>query len=86
MFGYPVVEAVSSILPLCDEFILNVGTSDDETLELVNTLSSPKLTVMKREWDMSLRQGGQLISVETNHALEYYRGDWFQLCEIVAAL
>ena len=75
-FGYPVVEAVTSILPLCDEFILNVGTSDDDTLSLVKTISSPKLMIMEREWDMSMRRGGQLISVETNHALARCTGDW----------
>ncbi len=75
-YGYPVVEAVSSILPLCDEFILNVGKSDDETLELVRTISSPKLIIIEREWDMSLREGGLLISVETNHALDRCTGDW----------
>ncbi|MBX2991976.1 MAG: glycosyltransferase family 2 protein [Bacteroidetes bacterium] len=75
-YGYPVVEAVSSILPVCDEFILNVGKSDDETLELVRTISSPKLTIIEREWDMSLREGGLLISFETNAALDKCTGDW----------
>lgn len=75
-YGYPVVEALSSILPLCDEFILNVGTSEDETLQLVKTISSPKLKIIEREWDMTLRKGGQLISVETNHALDKCTGDW----------
>ncbi|MFN0157953.1 MAG: glycosyltransferase family 2 protein [Bacteroidota bacterium] len=75
-YGYPFVEAVSSILPLCDEFILNVGVSEDETLALARTISSPKLIIIEREWDMSLRQGGQLISVETNQALAHCTGDW----------
>ena len=75
-YGYPIVEAISSILPLCDEFIVNVGRSDDGTLDLVRSIASPKLTVFEREWDMSLREGGKLISVETNHALERCTGDW----------
>jgi hypothetical protein len=75
-YGYPVVEAVESILPLCDEFILNVGTSDDGTLALAKSIASPKLRIVEREWDMTLRQGGQLISVETNHALNECTGDW----------
>ncbi|MEK7672139.1 MAG: glycosyltransferase family 2 protein, partial [Bacteroidota bacterium] len=36
----------------------------------------PKLKILEREWDMSLRQGGLLISVETNHALDKCTGDW----------
>lgn len=75
-FGYPIVEAVSSVLPLCDEFILNVGKSDDETLELVKEIDSPKLRILEREWDMTLREGGKLISVETNKALNQCSGDW----------
>ena len=75
-YGYPVVEAVSSILPLCDEFVLNVGASDDETLSLVKTIASPKLKILERSWDKSLRYGGHLISVESNHALSQCHGDW----------
>jgi len=75
-YGYPVIEAVTSILDLCDEFILNVGKSDDETLELVRTITSPKVTIVEREWDLSLRTGGMLLSVETNQALKQCSGDW----------
>ena len=75
-FGYPFVEAVSSVLPLCDEFILNVGASEDETLTLARSIQSPKLKIIEREWDMNLREGGQLISVETNQALEHCTGEW----------
>ena len=30
-FDYPVVEAVESILPLCDEVVVAVGDGDDGT-------------------------------------------------------
>jgi hypothetical protein len=30
---YPVVEAITSILPICDEFVIAVGKSDDGTLD-----------------------------------------------------
>ena len=75
-YGYPIVEAITSILPLCDEFIVNVGVSTDGTLDLVRSINSPRLRIIEREWDMSLRKGGQLISVETNHALAECSGDW----------
>jgi hypothetical protein len=75
-YGYPIVEAICSILPLCDEFVVNVGISDDGTLQLVRSINSPKLKILEREWDMSLRTGGTLISVETNHALAECQGDW----------
>ena len=75
-YGYPIVEAISSVLPLCDEFIVNVGISDDGTLDLVKSIKSPKIKIFEREWDMNLRKGGQLISVESNHALSQCVGDW----------
>lgn len=75
-YGYPFVEAILSILPLCDEFIVNVGISDDGTLETIRSIASPKLRILEREWDMHLREGGLLISVETNHALAQCTGDW----------
>jgi hypothetical protein len=31
-FDYPIVEAITSILPVCDEMIVAVGNSDDDTL------------------------------------------------------
>ena len=31
-FDYPIVEAIMSILPVCDEVIVAVGNSDDDTL------------------------------------------------------
>lgn len=75
-YFYPFKEAVLSILPLCDELIINVGASEDNTLEVVKSINSKKIKIIEREWDMSLRESGKLLSVETNHALEECSGDW----------
>ena len=37
-FDYPFVEAIRSILPLCDEIIVAVGKSDFNTLEMVRSM------------------------------------------------
>ena len=37
-FDYPVVEAIQSILPICDEFIVMAGNSDDRTNELIKSI------------------------------------------------
>ena len=73
-YDFPVLEAVKSILPLCNEFIINVGKSDDGTLELVKSL--PGITVLESEWDENLRKGGELLSKETNKAIAHCSGDW----------
>jgi hypothetical protein len=69
-FDYPVVEAITSILPICDEFIVAVGNSEDETLQLIKSINSPKIKIIETIWDDSLRQGGQVLAIETNKACD----------------
>src|ERR1700741_3837195 len=74
-FDYPVVEAITSILPLCDEFIVNVGQCDDGTLELIRSIDSPKIKILESVWDDNLREGGKLLAVETNKAFDAVSAD-----------
>ncbi len=75
-YFYPFREAILSILPLCDELVVNVGKSEDNTLKVVKSIKSDKIKIIEREWDMSLREGGKVLSVETNAALKECSGDW----------
>ncbi len=68
-FDYPVIEAITSILPVCDEFIIAVGKSDDDTLDYIKTINSPKIRIIETVWDDSLREGGRVLADETNKAL-----------------
>jgi len=68
-FDYPIVEAISSILPICDEMIVAVGNSDDETLALIKSIDSPKIKIIETIWDDTLREGGKVLAVETDKAL-----------------
>jgi len=74
-FDYPVVEAITSILPLCDEFVVCVGKSDDDTLKLVESIASDKIRIVHSIWDDSLRKGGQVLAVETNKAFDAVAAD-----------
>ncbi|MBL7782285.1 MAG: glycosyltransferase family 2 protein [Saprospiraceae bacterium] len=69
-YDYPVVEAITSILPLCDYFVVAVGRSDDATLELVRSIGDPKIHILETEWDDSLREGGRVLAVETDKAFQ----------------
>jgi hypothetical protein len=69
-YDYPVVEAITSILPLCDEFVVAVGKSEDDTLSLIKHIGSPKIRILETVWDDTLRQGGQVLALETNKALD----------------
>jgi hypothetical protein len=74
-YDYPVVEAILSILPLCDEFVVAVGKSDDNTLELIRSINSPKIRIIETVWDDSLRKDGAVLAQETNKALRAVSDD-----------
>jgi hypothetical protein len=65
---YPVVEAITSILPLCDEFIVALGKGEDETENLVKAINSPKIKIIPTVWDDSLRDGGAVFAAQTDIA------------------
>jgi hypothetical protein len=67
-YDYPIVEAILSILPLCDEMVVAVGNSEDNTLDLIKSIDSPKIKIIETIWDDSLREGGKVLAAETNKA------------------
>ncbi len=67
-FDYPIVEAIQSILPLCDEFVVAVGNSEDETLALIKNIAPEKIRIVETVWDDSLREGGRVLALETDKA------------------
>ncbi|NUM31172.1 MAG: glycosyltransferase family 2 protein [Bacteroidetes bacterium] len=75
---FPVLEAINSILPLCDEVVVAVGKSDDETLNLIKSIGSNKLKIINTIWDDSLRKGGEVLALETDKALAAVnpQADW----------
>lgn len=74
--GYPLIESISSLLPLCDEIIIAAGKSEDDTLSVLKSLESPKIHIYNTVWDNNLRQDGRIYSEQTNIALSYCSGDW----------
>ena len=62
-YDYPIVEAITSILPVCDEFVVAVGRSNDETLDLISKINSSKIKIIHTIWDESLREGGQVLAI-----------------------
>ncbi len=74
-FNYPVVESIKSILPICGEFIVNIGDSEDATLKLIESINNSKIKIIQNAWDLNIK-GGENISRQTNVALSNCRGDW----------
>lgn len=67
-YDYPIVESIQSILPLCDEIIVAVGNSEDQTLELIQSIDPNKIKIIETTWDDNLREGGKVLAIETDKA------------------
>ena len=68
LLDYPIVAAIQSILPLCDEIVVAVGNSTDDTLALIQNID-PKVRIIQTTWDDTLRENGRVLAVETDKAL-----------------
>jgi hypothetical protein len=69
-FDYPVVESIRSVLPLCDEFVIAVGDSNDGTRQLIERINDSRIKIIDTVWDENLRTGGKVLAAETNKAFE----------------
>jgi hypothetical protein len=73
---YPVVESISSILPIVDEFVVNVGMSGDGTIDLIRGIGSAKIRIIESAWNSNLSAGGYVLAQQTNVALFNCTGEW----------
>lgn len=69
-YDYPILEAIQSIMPVCDKVYVAVGDSEDETLELIKELPSDKIEIIETIWNDDLREGGRVLAEETNKAFQ----------------
>lgn len=67
-FDFPFIESIWSVLPLVDVMVVAVGNSEDNTLEMVKNIGSPKIKIIQTVWDDNLREGGRVLAVETDKA------------------
>ena len=76
-FDYPVVEAIKSILPICDDLYVAVGNSDDNTLELIQNIDKEKIKIIETVWDDSqeMKTGGRVFASETDKAFQAIPAD-----------
>jgi hypothetical protein len=76
ILDYPVEVALRSILPLVDELHVNVGVSDDDTLDRVRSLDDPRIRVYETDWGDSSGRRLRDLGDETNRVLDHCRHDW----------
>jgi hypothetical protein len=61
---------------LCDEVVVNIPRSTDNTLNAVRAIEDPKIRVLETDWDDAQRKAGLALSHHTNLALRECTGDW----------
>ncbi|NPA46577.1 MAG: glycosyltransferase family 2 protein, partial [Chlorobi bacterium] len=75
ILDYPVEESIRSVLPLVDDFVVAVGESDDNTLELIQNIDPEKIRIIRTRWDENLRREGKVLADETNKAFRAVPAD-----------
>ena len=76
ILGYPFLQSIQSILPIVDEFIINVGESEDDTLLMIQSLASPKIRIIKSHWNDSMQDRGYVYGQQKMIAQFNCTGDW----------
>lgn len=74
-YDYPFLEAIRSILPVCDEMVVVVGDSTDGTREAVEALNDPRIKIVDTIWDNKDLKGRR-YAVQSNTGLDHVTGDW----------
>jgi glycosyltransferase involved in cell wall biosynthesis len=76
MLGYPFVASIKSILPILDEFIIAVGKSDDNTLEIIKSIKSKKIKIIETQWNEEMHDRGFVYAQQKMIAQYNCTGDW----------
>lgn len=75
---YPLKQAIMSVLPIVDEFVVAIGQGDpdDKTRELVASIGSDKVKIIDTVWDIEKYPRGMEHAHQTDIAKEHCSGDW----------
>lgn len=75
---YPIKEAIESILPLVDEYVVALGDSDadDTSAKSIAEIKSDKIKIINTVWDIEKYPRGMENAHQTDIAKEACTGDW----------
>ena len=76
VLGYPFIESINSILPICDEFIIAVGPSEDDTLARLRNINSKKIKIIQTQWNENMKDRGFVYAQQKMIAQFNCSGDW----------
>ena len=76
LLGYPFIESILSALPICDEFIVAVGDSEDDTLARIEAIDSEKIKIIPTQWNEKMQDRGFVYAQQKMIAQYNCSGDW----------
>jgi hypothetical protein len=76
IFGFPFRESIRSILPIVDEFVVNVGYGDDDTLERIKEIGDRKIRIIESRWNDNMKVSGYVYGQQKMIAQFNCTGDW----------
>lgn len=76
LLAYPFIESIRSILPIVDEFVINIGPSEDDTLERIEKLAKaePKIRILQSSWCENMQVKGYVYGQQKMIAMYNARG------------
>ena len=78
MLCYPYIESILSILDYVDEFVINVGQSEDNTLAKIESLAlnNQKIRIIHSIWNENMQAKGFVYAQQKMIAQYNCTGDW----------
>jgi glycosyltransferase involved in cell wall biosynthesis len=76
ILGYPFLQSIRSILSIVDEFVINVGESEDNTLEMIHSIKDKKIRIIESKWNDGMRDRGYVYGQQKMIAQFNCTGDW----------
>jgi hypothetical protein len=76
ILGYPFIQSIKSILPIIDEFVINVGISEDDTLDKIKAINDPKIRIINSYWNDKMTDRGFVYGQQKMIAQYNCTGDW----------
>jgi hypothetical protein len=76
ILGYPFLQSIMSILPIVDEFIVNVGMSEDDTLSVIQSIDDEKIRIIQSRWNDEMHDRGYVYGQQKMISQFNCTGDW----------
>lgn len=76
LLGYPYIESLKSLLQVCDEVVVAVGQSQDDTLEQVRAIGDARIHIIETVWNEAMQDRGYVYAQQKMSAQFSCTGDW----------